>query len=178
MIVSKEFFCLIAAASLCLSGCTQTRKTLGLDRSELDGFDVYDHPDLTVPPSITDLPKPGSANGLSAAAPLNESIKSRVLGASNAAQQQNHSPAVKNLLDKAGAGHKDDKTARADVDKDAKSGDSGTFIQKMLPWQKNRGDTIDPVVEYDRFYENAAKRTRQDGSEQVEKTLENRVDNR
>ena len=48
----------LALAALTLAGCSDVRRSIGLDRQSPDEFAVVSRAPLTLPPSLQDLPKP------------------------------------------------------------------------------------------------------------------------
>ncbi|MBT4880613.1 MAG: DUF3035 domain-containing protein [Alphaproteobacteria bacterium] len=154
----------ILAIPVALSGCGDTRKALGLDRSSPDEFTVINRAPLSLPPNFNQQPTRGAGSSKS------ESTDSRALTATEQAEQAlfgqnnqrstertaNYSPSAGEnaFLDLAGytkTTQEEASNIRETVDQEAKVAQMDkTFVQKMLFWQNKDqpGKAVDPKKEY------------------------------
>jgi len=154
-----------------LSGCSDTRKALGIDKAPPDEFAVVSGAPLTMPPDFNLRPprspsdKPPSETAAQAGrqtvfrvsdAKTPAVIASTQVGSNGAAL----SPGEQALIAKAGAAGADP-SIRQQVDKDTaqlNADNSGGFVDSLLFWREPPppGEAVDASREAQRLRENAA----------------------
>jgi hypothetical protein len=156
-----------------LSGCSDTRKALGIDKAPPDEFAVVSGSPLTMPPDFNLRPprspsdKPPSETaaqtGRQTVFRVSDSKKSPTTLAASAAIGSNGQPlsaGEQALIAKAGAGGADS-SIRQQVDKDTdqlNADNSGGFVDSLLFWREPPppGEAVDAQREAQRLRENAA----------------------
>jgi len=154
-----------------LSGCSDTRKALGIDKAPPDEFSVVSGAPLTMPPDFNLRPprspsdKPPSETAAQAGrqtvfrvsdAKTPAVVASTQVGTNGAAL----SPGEQALIAKAGAAGADP-SIRQQVDKDTaqlNEDNSGGFVDSLLFWREPPppGEAVDASREAQRLRENAA----------------------
>jgi hypothetical protein len=174
-----------------LSGCSDTRKALGLDKAPPDEFAVVSGSPLTMPPDFSLRPprspsdKPPSETAAQAgrqtvfrASDTAKLGTPAAIAAANAKSGANASLSVgeQALIAKAGAAGADP-SIRQQVDKDTdqlNADNSGSFVDSLLFWREppTPGEPVDAQRETQRLRENAALgKTAADGdTPQIQRT--------
>ncbi len=154
--MKKNNFLVLALFSVILvatTGCSQTKKSLGLERDRPDEFTVLDHPPLSMPPGIGLKPPHPKEAGI---ASQNTHVQAKELlktSSSQEIQNFNTSPIEQDLL----RGAKTEDThpgIRETVNQEAKVSKPGEkAIKKIIFWEgKPAGDVIDPQEEYKKLH--------------------------
>jgi hypothetical protein len=155
-----------------LSGCSDTRKALGIDKAPPDEFTVVSGAPLTMPPDFNLRPprspsdKPPSETAAQAGRQTvfrATDAKTPAAAAATAAAGTNGvalSPGEQALIAKAGASGADP-SIRQQVDKDTtqlNADNSGGFVDSLLFWREPPppGEAVDASRESQRLRENAA----------------------
>ena len=160
MIAITRTLALAALTLTVLSGCDDTRRALGIDKSLPDEFAVVRRAPLVMPPDYNlRPPAPGSERpqeGTTA-----EQARNTLIGRNrlDGYQLRGFSPGEIELLDQAGAdlispGIRD----TLDRETSAFAKESDSFTDRLVFWSSNRqlGTPIDPAAEQKRLNENQA----------------------
>lgn len=161
----------LALAALTLAGCSDVRRSIGLDRQSPDEFAVVSRAPLTLPPSLQDLPKPrpgaprpqdGTPTQTAAGAVFGGAAR-RTTG--NAAGE---SAGERSLVAQASARDGIDPNIRAKVDQETTQlivADK-SWIDSLLFWQKQEQpySLVDPAKEQQRLREAQAQGKSLDGA--------------
>jgi hypothetical protein len=156
---SATFVCVLAAASA-ISGCDDTRRALGIDKSVPDEFAVVSRAPLVMPPDFNlRPPAPGAdrpQEGTSA-----DQARSALVGRErlNQYRARGFSAGEVKLLELAGTGSVPPDIRRSlDRETSAFSAEEKTFTDKLVFWKAegDDGTPIDPMAEKKRLDENAA----------------------
>ncbi len=142
-----------AAVTLLLSGCNQTKKTLGLGRETPDEFTVLDRPPLTVPPSIGLRPPLEKGEDSSSYTHDPKGEARRALFKKESRTTHERSQVEKMLLEQAHS-EETDSGIRRIVNEEAKVKNGyNEFVQDLLFWQKKnkKGDVINPLEENKKY---------------------------
>jgi hypothetical protein len=161
----------LALLALGLSGCSDTRKALGIDKAPPDEFAVVAGSPLTMPPDFNLRPprspsdKPPSETAAQAGRQTVFRIadtKPSQAALSAAAQTGTNGPlsvGEQALIAKAGAGAADP-SIRQQVDKETTqlNADNGSFVDSLLFWREPPppGEAVDAQREAQRLKENSA----------------------
>ncbi len=152
----------IAAAGYMLSGCSQAREALGLDKQPPDEFQVYARAPLSMPPDYSlKPPQPGAPRPQEVAArdQAEATVFGNAEGTSIAALPEDVSGGESALLQNAGAAGIDP-NIRQLVDAETKQEieSDETFVDQLIFWREPLppGVVIDPEQEQQRLQENAA----------------------
>ncbi len=154
--MKKNNFLILVLLNIILvitTGCSQTKRSLGLERERPDEFTVLDHPPLSMPPGIG-LKPPQSNGGIDTN--QNTQIQAKeLLKTSSPQSMENYStsPIEQALL----RGAKTEDThleIRQTVNQEAKVSKPGEkAIKKIIFWEgKPAGDVIDPQEEYKKLH--------------------------
>lgn len=160
----------LALAALTLAGCSDVRRSIGLDRQSPDEFAVVSRAPLTLPPSLQDLPKPrpGAARPQDST-PTQMAAGAVFGGASRGTKAAAGSTAgEKSLVAQAAARDGIDPNIRAKVDQETTQliiADK-SWIDSLLFWQKQEQpySLVDPAKEQQRLREAQAQGKAVDGS--------------
>ncbi|PGH54358.1 hypothetical protein CRT60_31680 [Azospirillum palustre] len=161
----------LALAALTLAGCSDVRRSIGLDRQSPDEFSVVSRAPLTLPPSMQDLPKPrpGAARPqdstptqMAAGAVFGGSPRSAKAAAAGATAGE------KSLVAQASARDGIDPNIRAKVDQETTQlivADK-SWIDSLLFWQTQQPpvSVVDPAKEQQRLREAQAQGKALDGA--------------
>ncbi|MBN9412437.1 MAG: DUF3035 domain-containing protein [Candidatus Paracaedimonas acanthamoebae] len=146
------FLALLSTSLLVISGCSQTKKSLGLERMQPDEFTVLDHPPLSMPPGIGLTPP---QTGASAKHPQNTHLQAKelLIKQSLTTEISSVSPAEQALLNSAKI-EESHPNIRQTVNQEAKVSKPGEqTIKKIIFWEgKPSGDVIDPQEEYKKLH--------------------------
>lgn len=150
------FFTLLSTSLLAMSGCSQAKKSLGLERMQPDEFTVLDHPPLSMPPGIG-LKPPVTGASTTHAHDTQRQAKELLTKQSHATQSTNTSLAEKALLQAAKV-EESHPSIRQTVNQEAKISKPGEqTIKKIIFWEgKPAGDVIDPQEEYKKLHDKDA----------------------
>jgi hypothetical protein len=152
-------FCVVAAG-LAVSGCEDTRRALGIDKSVPDEFAVVDRAPLVMPPDFNlRPPAPGAARPQEGTAA--EQARAALVGRErlNQYRARGFSAGEVKLLELAGTGNIPGDIRRSiDRETSAFAAEEKTFTDKLVFWKEegDDGTPIDPVAEKKRLEENAA----------------------
>lgn len=160
----------LALAALTLAGCSDVRRSIGLDRQSPDEFSVVSRAPLTLPPSLQDLPKPrpGAARPQDST-PTQMAAGAVFGGASRGAKAAAGSTAgEKSLVAQAAARDGIDPNIRVKVDQETTQliiADK-SWIDSLLFWQTQEQpfSLVDPAKEQQRLREAQAQGKSVDGS--------------
>lgn len=160
LIVNRFVVCL-TLGSLALAGCSDARRTLGLDRAPPDEYTVVARAPLSVPPEFgLKPPRPGAARPQEAS--TRQQAANTVFGGSTASRMLagSASPGEATLLTQAGA----DKTPadiRATIDRETQAlvVADRRWVDSLIFWQKQEAPytVVNPQEEARRLRENAAQ---------------------
>ena len=150
-------------AALALAGCSDVRRSIGLDRTSPDEFAVVSRAPLTIPPDLRlPAPRPGaprptepSPQATAAAAVFGTPARTRA-----AAAAVPTSPAEAVLLSKAGADRADPQIrTKVDQETTALIVADRRWIDSLLFWQKQEPPytVVDPAKETQRLREAQAQ---------------------
>ncbi|AIL12408.1 hypothetical protein IM40_00945 [Candidatus Paracaedimonas acanthamoebae] len=146
------FLALLSTSLLAMSGCSQTKKSLGLERMQPDEFTVLDHPPLSMPPGIGLKPPQTRA---STTHPHNTQLQAKelLIKQPHATEAHTASLAEQALLQGAKT-EESHPNIRQTVNQEAKVLKPGEqTIKKIIFWEgKPGGDIIDPQEEYKKLY--------------------------
>lgn len=146
----------LLAGTFALSGCTDVRRALGIERTTPDEFAVTARPPLTVPPDFA-LRPPGGAGAVQLQ--QNRRAEAAVFGPNRpnfATESANRSAGESALLETAAAGATVDPDVRQVIDRENPGPDKvdrGLF-ESIMFWQERTNpsnQTIDPKEEADRL---------------------------
>lgn len=141
---------------MAITGCSQTKKSLGLERERPDEFTVLDHPPLSMPPGIGLKPP---QTGTSSPHPHNTHLEAKelLIKQSHGVQPQGASLAEQALLQGAKV-EESPSNIRQIVNQEAKVSKPGEqAIKKIIFWEgKPVGDVIDPHDEYKKLHNKEA----------------------
>ncbi|PWC34475.1 hypothetical protein TSO352_18695 [Azospirillum sp. TSO35-2] len=165
----------LALAALALAGCSDVRRSIGLDRQSPDEFSVVSRAPLTLPPSLQNLPKPrpgasrpqdSTPTQVAAGAVFGGSARN---GSRNAAAGS--TAGEKSLIAQAGARDGIDPNIRAKVDQETTQlviADK-SWIDSLLFWQTQAppGSVVDPAKEQERLRQAQAQGKPLDGASAV-----------
>jgi hypothetical protein len=149
----------IAAAAL-VSGCEDTRRALGIDKSVPDEFAVVSRAPLVMPPDFNlRPPAPGAERPQEGTAA--DQARSALVGRERFAQYRarGFSSGEVKLLELAGTGGvPPDIRQRLDRETSAFAAEEKSFTDRLVFWKDggDDGTPIDPVAEKKRLEENAA----------------------
>ncbi len=161
----------LALAALTLAGCSDVRRSIGLDRQSPDEFSVVSRAPLTLPPSLQDLPKPRPG----AARPQDNTPTQVAAGAVFGGSSRGAAKAVagstageKSLVAQAAARDGIDPNIRTKVDQETTQliiADK-SWIDSLLFWQKQEQpySLVDPAKEQQRLREAQAQGKSVDGA--------------
>jgi hypothetical protein len=152
---------LMLAAGLAMSGCGDTRKAMGFDKSTPDEFRIVNRAPLSLPPDYAlRPPQPGAGRPQEQTVP--EQARQVLLGASGQprpAAPPGASAGEAALLAKVGTTRSDPRI-REMVDRDsvAVADADRTFLDRIVFWKKPDppGTVVDPQAEAQRLRENQA----------------------
>lgn len=147
---------LLSISFLSMTGCDQTKRTLGLVRERPDEFTVLDHPPLSMPPGVGLKPPQRDALSPHSSQPRLQA-KELLLDKSGPEHQHNISPIEEALL-KGAKVEESLKSIREVVNNEAKVKKAGkSTIQNIIYWEgKPTGEVIDPQEEYKKLYNKEA----------------------
>ncbi|MBY6263006.1 DUF3035 domain-containing protein [Azospirillum sp. 412522] len=161
----------LALAALTLAGCSDVRRSIGLDRQSPDEFSVVSRAPLTLPPSMQDLPKPRPG----AARPQDSTPTQMAAGAvfggaarGGAKAAAGSTAGEKSLIAQASARDGIDPNIRAKVDQETTQlivADK-SWIDSLLFWQTQQPpvSVVDPGKEQQRLREAQAQGKALDGA--------------
>jgi hypothetical protein len=156
---TASVLCVVAAAAA-ISGCTDTRRALGIDKSVPDEFAVVSRAPLVMPPDFNlRPPAPGAdrpQEGTSA-----DQARSALVGRErlNQYRARGFSVGEVKLLELAGTASVPPDIRRSlDRETSAFAAEEKSFTDKLVFWKEggDDGTPIDPVAEKKRLEENAA----------------------
>ncbi|CAO3419878.1 DUF3035 domain-containing protein [Azospirillum endophyticum] len=161
----------LALAALTLAGCSDVRRSIGLDRQSPDEFSVVSRAPLTLPPSMQDLPKPRPGAPRPQDSTPTQMAAGAVFGggARGAAKAAAGSTAgEKSLIAQASARDGIDPNIRAKVDQETTQlivADK-SWIDSLLFWQTQQQpfSVVDPGKEQQRLREAQAQGKALDGA--------------
>lgn len=154
--------CMVLLAGLALSGCSDARKALGMEKSTPDEFKIVNRAPLSLPPDYAlRPPQPGASRPQEQGTP--EQARQAVLGAGGT-QARPAVPAAASageaaFLAKVGTSRSDPRI-REMVDREsvALAEADRTFLDRLVFWRKPDapGTVVDPQREAQRLRENQA----------------------
>ncbi len=148
------FLTLLSIPLMTLTGCSQTKKSLGLERMQPDEFTVLDHPPLSMPPGVGLKPP---ITGSPTVHSHNTHQQAKELLIKQPLASQTASPAEQALLKTARIeeSHPD---IRQTINQEAKISKPGEqALKKIIFWEdKPGGDVIDPQEEYKKLHNKEA----------------------
>ncbi|MBP2298223.1 DUF3035 domain-containing protein [Azospirillum picis] len=152
----------LALAALALAGCSDVRRSIGLDRQSPDEFSVVSRAPLTLPPSMQDLPKPRpGALRPQDSTPTNVAAGALFGGGGRSAAAAGATTGEKSLIAQAGSRDGIDPGIRAKVDQETTQlivADK-SWIDSLLFWQTQEQpfSIVDPAKEQQRLREAQAQ---------------------
>lgn len=148
------FLTLLSTSLFILAGCSQTKKSLGLERMQPDEFTVLDHPPLSMPPGVGLKPP---VTGASASHSHNTHQQAKELLIKQPLASQTASLTEQALL-KSAKTEESHPDIRQTVNQEAKVSKPGEqAIKKIIFWEgKPTGDVIDPQEEYKKLHDKEA----------------------
>ncbi|BAI71342.1 hypothetical protein AZL_007040 [Azospirillum sp. B510] len=160
----------LALAAMTLAGCSDVRRSIGLDRQSPDEFSVVSRAPLTLPPSMQDLPKPRPGAARPQDATPTQTAAGAVFGnaARGAAKTAGSTAGEKSLVAQAAARDGIDPNIRAKVDQETTQlivADK-SWIDSLLFWQTQEPPVsiVDPGKEQQRLREAQAQGKPVDGA--------------
>lgn len=162
----------VALVALALAGCSDVRRSIGLDRQSPDEFTVVSRAPLTLPPSMANLPKPRPGAARPQDATPTQIAAGAVFGGSSrgaAATAAGKTAGESSLIAQAGAKGGIDPNVRSKVDQETTQlliADK-SWIDTLLFWQTPEApfSVVDPAKEAQRLREAQAQgKTLSDGS--------------
>jgi len=155
----KNNFLVLALFSIIVvatTGCSQTKKSLGLERTQPDEFTVLDHPPLSMPPGIG-LKPPVTGDSATYSHKTQLQAKELLIKQPVATETHNASLAEQALL-QAAKTEESHPNIRQAVNQEAKVSKPGEqAIKKIIFWEgKPAGDVIDPQEEYKKLHDKDA----------------------
>lgn len=154
----KPFILILLSISLfSITACSQTKKSLGLERERPDEFTVLEHPPLSMPPGLG-LKPPQTTS--SATTYQDTQLQAKELLIKNSSQNPtigNVSPIEQALLQNARI-ENTQPDIRDKVNQEAKVSKPGAkVIKKIIFWEdKPTGDVINPQEEYKKLHNKEA----------------------
>ncbi|WP_377809879.1 DUF3035 domain-containing protein [Azospirillum sp. A29] len=160
----------LALAALTLAGCSDVRRSIGLDRQSPDEFSVVSRAPLTLPPSMQDLPKPRPGAARPQDSTPTQMAAGAVFGGSarGAKAAAGATAGEKSLVAQASARDGIDPNIRAKVDQETTQlivADK-SWIDSLLFWQTQQPpvSVVDPAKEQQRLREAQAQGKALDGA--------------
>ncbi|KAA0678495.1 DUF3035 domain-containing protein [Azospirillum brasilense] len=161
----------LALVALALTGCTDVRRSIGLDRTSPDEFTVVSRAPLTMPPSLTRLPEPRPGAARPQDATSSAVAAASVFGGSSrtTAATAGHTAGESALIAQAGAKGGIEPGIRNKVDQETTQlvvADK-SWIDSLLFWQTQEQpyEVVDPKKENQRLREaQAAGKALNDGT--------------
>lgn len=161
----------LALAALTLAGCSDVRRSIGLDRQSPDEFSVVSRAPLTLPPSMQDLPKPRPGAARPQDSTPTQMAAGAVFGGSSRGAKAAAAGATageKSLVAQASARDGIDPNIRAKVDQETTQlivADK-SWIDSLLFWQTQQPpvSVVDPAKEQQRLREAQAQGKALDGA--------------
>ncbi|MFP5517028.1 MAG: DUF3035 domain-containing protein [Alphaproteobacteria bacterium] len=161
----------LALAALTLAGCSDVRRSIGLDRQSPDEFAVVSRAPLTLPPSLQDLPKPRPGAARPQDSTPTQMAAGAVFGGSSrgtARAAAGSTAGEKSLVAQAAARDGIDPNIRTKVDQETTQliiADK-SWIDTLLFWQKQEQpySLVDPAKEQQRLREAQAQGKSVDGA--------------
>lgn len=159
----------LALAALTLAGCSDVRRSIGLDRQSPDEFSVVSRAPLTLPPSMQDLPKPRPGAARPQDTTPTQAAAGAVFGsAARGAKTTGSTAGEKSLVAQASARDGIDPNIRAKVDQETTQlivADK-SWIDSLLFWQTQEPpvSVVDPGKEQQRLREAQAQGKPVDGA--------------
>jgi hypothetical protein len=146
----------LALVALALSGCSDVRRSIGLDRTSPDEFTVVSRAPLSIPPSLTlppprpGAPRPQEATSTDAAAAAVFGGSSRAAGAAGAGKSQGESALVAQAASK---GIDPDIRAKVDQETTRLIIADKSWVDSLLFWQTQEPpySLVDPAKESQRL---------------------------
>lgn len=152
----------LALVALALAGCSDVRRSIGLDRQSPDEFTVVSRAPLTLPPSMANLPKPRPGAARPQDATPQQMAAGAVFGGSSrgAAKPVGNSAGESALVAQAGS-KGIDPNVRAKVDQETTQliiADK-SWVDSILFWQTQEPpvSVVDPAKEQQRLREAQAQ---------------------
>lgn len=149
----------LALVALALTGCTDVRRSIGLDRTSPDEFTVVSRAPLTMPPSLTRLPEPRPGAARPQDATSSAVAAASVFGGSSrtTAATAGHTAGESALIAQAGAKGGIEPGIRNKVDQETTQlvvADK-SWIDSLLFWQTQEQpyEVVDPKKENQRLRE-------------------------
>lgn len=147
----------LALVALALAGCSDVRRTVGLDRQSPDEFTVISRAPLTLPPSLANLPKPRPGAARPQDATPTQVAAGAVFGGSSrgTAKPVGNSAGESALVAQAGSKGGIDPNVRAKVDQETTQliiADK-SWVDSILFWQTQEApfSVVDPAKEQQRL---------------------------
>ncbi|PWC88049.1 hypothetical protein TSO5_23055 [Azospirillum sp. TSO5] len=160
----------LALAALTLAGCSDVRRSIGLDRQSPDEFAVVSRAPLTLPPSMQDLPKPRPGAARPQDSTPTQTAAGAVFGggARRTGKAAGESTGERSLVAQASARDGIDPNIRTKVDQETTQliiADK-SWIDSLLFWQKQEQpySLVDPAKEQQRLREAQAQGKALDGA--------------
>nr|WP_295827163.1 DUF3035 domain-containing protein [uncultured Azospirillum sp.] len=160
----------LALAAMTLAGCSDVRRSIGLDRQSPDEFAVVSRAPLTLPPSLQDLPKPRPGAPRPQDSTPTQTAAGAVFGgaARRTGKAAGESTGERSLVAQASARDGIDPNIRAKVDQETTQlivADK-SWIDSLLFWQKQEQpySLVDPAKEQQRLREAQAQGKSLDGA--------------
>jgi len=175
-------------AGLAATGCTDTRRAIGLEKVQPDEFTVMSRAPLTIPPDFTLRPPDSNAPHAPGAISPTEQARQTVFRApaqpevsSDVTTNPNMSSGERALLAQAGAGAADPKIRQLVNQENSRMLESDhSFIDSLLFWRPTPepGTVVDATKEAQRLRENSAlgKSTTAGDTPTVERTQRSLLD--
>ena len=152
----KSFSTLGLTALLLITGCAQTRQTLGLERSQPDEFSTLDRPPLSMPPSLNLKPPVPSQRQSQEGKMVQDKAKNLILPSQTLQKGSSSVPSsasATELLSKAKVDERQEDIRRV-IDEEAKTAPSqDDLASKILYWQKPESTeaVVDPTKEPQKY---------------------------
>lgn len=158
----------LALAALALAGCSDVRRSIGLERQSPDEFSVVSRAPLTLPPSMQDLPRPRPGAARPQDSTPTRVAAGAVFGGTSRGAAASASAGEKSLIAQAGSRDGIDPNIRAKVDQETTQliiADK-SWIDTLLFWQKQEQpySLVDPAKEQQRLREAQAQGKSLDGA--------------
>ena len=158
--ISTGAKCAIAAAIMvALSGCADTRRALGIDKSLPDEFAVISRAPLVMPPDFSLRPPAPGTERPQEGTTADQARRALLSGRAEAYRARGFSPGEVFLLETATQG-RITANIRQVVDREtsAFAAEDASFTNRLLFWEDNTGigTAIDPVAERRRLDRNQA----------------------
>lgn len=150
----------LALLALSLAGCSDVRRSIGLDRQSPDEFTVVSRAPLTMPPSLSNLPKPRPGAPRPQDVTPTAAAAGAVFGGASRGAKTGGSAGESALVAQAGTkGIDPDVRAKVDQETTALIIADKSWVDTLLFWQKQEQpfSVVDPAKEQQRLREAQAQ---------------------